>query len=38
MKGTDKEDLRVIRIREAIRKTFKEMICEMDKITQGSFW
>ncbi len=30
MSGTDKEDLRVIRTKEAIRKTFEEMICEMD--------
>lgn len=31
----NKEDLRVIRTREAIRRTFEEMICEMDyeKIT-----
>ena len=25
-----KEDLRVIRTKEAIRKTFEEMICEID--------
>ena len=30
MNDTGKEDLRVIRTREAIRKTFEEMICEMD--------
>ncbi len=30
MNGTGKEDLRVIRTKEAIRKTFEEMICEMD--------
>ena len=30
MNGTEKEDLRVIRTKEAIRKTFEEMICEMD--------
>ena len=29
MKDTGKEDLRVIRTKEAIRKTFEEMICEM---------
>ena len=27
---SDREDLRVIRTKEAIRKTFEEMICEMD--------
>ena len=30
MNGTVKEDLRVIRTKEAIHKTFEEMICEMD--------
>ncbi len=30
MNDTGKEDLRVIRTREAIQKTFEEMICEMD--------
>ena len=30
MNDTGKEDLRVIRTKEAIRKTFEEMICEMD--------
>ena len=30
MNNTEKEDLRVIRTKEAIRKTFEEMICEMD--------
>ena len=30
MNDTGKEDLRVIRTREAIRKAFEEMICEMD--------
>ncbi len=30
MSGKGKEDLRVIRTKEAIRKTFEEMICEMD--------
>ncbi len=30
MANTGKEDLRVIRTREAIRKTFEEMLCEMD--------
>ena len=30
MKNTGKEDLRVTRTKEAIRKTFEEMICEMD--------
>ena len=30
MKSTVKEDLRVIRTKEAIRKAFEEMICEMD--------
>ena len=30
MNDKGKEDLRVIRTREAIRKTFEEMICEMD--------
>ena len=30
MNNTGKEDLRVIRTKEAIRKTFEEMICEMD--------
>ena len=30
MSDTGKEDLRVIRTKEAIRKTFEEMICEMD--------
>ena len=35
MKDNKKEDLRVIRTKEAIRSTFEEMICEMDydKIT-----
>ena len=35
MDNVSKEDLRVIRTKEAIRKTFEEMICEMDyeKIT-----
>ena len=30
MSATGKEDLRIQRTREAIRKTFEEMICEMD--------
>ena len=30
MNDTGKEDLRVRRTKEAIRKTFEEMICEMD--------
>ena len=30
MKAKDQENLRVIRTKEAIRKTFEEMICEMD--------
>lgn len=30
MTNTEKEDLRVKRTKEAIHKTFKEMICEMD--------
>ena len=30
MTKTGKEDLRVIRTREAIRKTFENMLCEMD--------
>ena len=30
MNNANKEDLRVIRTKEAIRKTFEEMICEMD--------
>ena len=30
MSDRGKEDLRVVRTREAIRKTFEEMICEMD--------
>ena len=30
MNNAKKEDLRVIRTKEAIRKTFEEMICEMD--------
>lgn len=30
MKDTGKEDLRVVRTKEAIRKALEEMICEMD--------
>ena len=30
MNNAKKEDLRIIRTKEAIRKTFEEMICEMD--------
>ena len=30
MSGAGQEDLRVIRTKETIRKTFEEMICEMD--------
>ena len=30
MNDTGKEDLRVIRTKEAIRKTFEKIICEMD--------
>lgn len=30
MPNTGKEDLRVIRTKEAIRKTFEDMLCEMD--------
>ena len=30
MSNTGKEDLRVIRTKEAIRRTFETMLCEMD--------